>query len=65
MEQFVCGSANIIDENNLYAFIVGNGEDSTRRSNAFTVDWEGNGVFSGSLTSNGNDVVTIDQMYGN
>ena len=51
-----------------YAFIVGNGsgedtyyDDGTfkkrNRSNAFTLDWQGNGIFSGSITMNGNQTL--------
>ena len=47
--QTVVGRANIIDDSDTYAFIVGNGTVSTStspytatRSNAMTVDWSGN-----------------------
>ncbi len=39
--QTAIGKYNIQDDNNEFAFIVGNGSSSTR-SNAFTVDWNGN-----------------------
>ena len=61
MEQFVCGSANIIDENNLYTFIVGNGENATKRSNGFTVDWEGNGEFAGEVSVGANKTKLIKE----
>ena len=34
-----------------YAFIIGNGENDTDRSNALTVDWKGNIEASGNITS--------------
>ena len=34
-----------------YAFIIGNGENDTNRSNALTVDWSGNIEASGNITS--------------
>ena len=54
--QVVIGKANIIDENEKYALILGNGTvnfDTTPitaiRSNALTVDWDGNVAIAGSL----------------
>lgn len=46
--QHVQGKYNIEDTNNTYAHIVGNGEASTR-SNAHTLDWNGNAWFKGSV----------------
>ena len=34
-----------------YADIVGNGNSDTERSNAYTLDWAGNGTFSGTVSS--------------
>ena len=34
-----------------YAHIIGNGTNDTARSNAFTVDWSGNVIASGTTTS--------------
>lgn len=39
--QTAIGKFNIRDNNNDYAFIIGNGDDNDSRSNAFTVDWDG------------------------
>lgn len=39
--QHVQGSYNIEDTNGKYAFIIGNGEDDSNRSNAFAIDWNG------------------------
>lgn len=54
--QHVSGKYNIVDNNNTYAEIIGNGTSSTR-SNARTLDWNGNEVLAGSLTINGNQTV--------
>lgn len=57
---FVIGQANIEDTNPVdtthgsearkYLFTIGNGTDDTHRSNALTVDWNGNEELAGSLT---------------
>lgn len=54
--QVVIGKANIIDENEKYVLILGNGTVNTGttpvsavRSNALTVDWDGNVSLAGSL----------------
>jgi hypothetical protein len=39
--QHVQGRNNIKDEAGQYAFIIGNGTDSSNRSNAFAIDWDG------------------------
>ena len=55
LNQHVQGEYNIndvdVDGNNLntYAHIVGNGTDDNNRSNAHTLDWEGNAWFSGDV----------------
>lgn len=51
--QHVQGKYNIEDKDNKYAHIVGNGTDDTVRSNAHTLDWEGNAWFAGKLTQEG------------
>ena len=43
--QHVQGKYNIPDPNSKYADIVGNGEGNANRSNAYTLDWEGNGWY--------------------
>lgn len=40
--QHVQGKFNVEDTEDKYAFIVGNGTSDINRSNAFTVDWDGN-----------------------
>ena len=53
MYQHVQGKYNIEDTNNKYAHIVGNGKDENTRSNAHTLDWEGNAWYSGKLSQEG------------
>lgn len=68
----VQGKFNVEDANSTYAHIVGNGADEDNRSNAHTLDWNGNAWFAGKITVEGtpttdNDVVTkgfIDTSYG-
>lgn len=47
--QHVEGLANIEDTANKYIHIAGNGSSMTARSNAYTLDWSGNGWFAGSV----------------
>ena len=54
--QVVIGRANITDtgggwSNGIYAFIIGNGKSNSSRSNGFTLDWQGNGTFAGTVSS--------------
>ena len=76
-DQHVQGKYNIEDIANKYAHIVGNGKyDTTNnkevRSNAHTLDWEGNGWYAGKLSQEGTptenkDLVTkkyVDDMIG-
>lgn len=46
---FVGGKYNLQDENKEYIAIIGNGQDSTQRSNAFTLNQNGNGWFAGEV----------------
>ena len=75
--QHAQGKFNIEDTANKYAHIVGNGKyDTTNktevRSNAHTLDWEGNGWYAGKLSQEGTptenkDLVTkkyVDDMVG-
>lgn len=43
------GRANVEDEDGTYAHIVGNGTDDENRSNAYALDWQGNGWFAGDV----------------
>lgn len=53
----VLGMANIVSTTGTYntrgdyAFIYGNGTSNTSRSNAYTLDWQGNGTFAGTVSS--------------
>lgn len=49
--QIALGICNISDTNNDYLMIVGNGTSDTSRSNAYTLDWQGNGTFAGTVSS--------------
>ena len=71
--QHVQGRNNIEDTENKYAHIVGNGMADTARSNAHTLDWQGNGWYQGKLSQNGTptedkDLTTkkyVDDAIGN
>jgi hypothetical protein len=54
--QHVQGTYNIIDEEGNYLHIVGNGNSDTERSNAHTLDWEGNAWFAGNISGKQTDV---------
>lgn len=51
--QSVFGKNNVIDESEdssgKYSFIIGNGTSSSARSNAYALDWTGNGHFQGDV----------------
>ena len=47
--QHVQGRYNIWDWENAYLHIVGNGSSDSERSNAHTIDWNGNGWFQGTI----------------
>ena len=49
--QTAIGSYNVEDTNDQYAFIIGNGTSDNDRSNALTVDWNGN-VGANNLVTN-------------
>lgn len=50
--QHVQGKYNIEDTEEKYAHIIGNGTDANTRSNAHTIDWQGNGWFAGDVEGN-------------
>ena len=70
MFQHVQGKANIVDYEEKYLHIVGNGSDINHRSNAHTIDWHGNGWFQGVLKVGGTgqedenavEVATVEQI---
>lgn len=51
--QHVQGKFNIKDTTGTYAHIVGNGTANNARSNAHTLDWQGNGWYKGKLSQDG------------
>ena len=51
--QHVQGKCNIEDTEGKYAHIVGNGKDGDTRSNAHTLDWQGNAWYLGKLSQEG------------
>lgn len=65
---FAIGKYNAVEEGDLYAFSVGNGTSEEARSNAYTLDWEGNGCYQGKVESKsgvlklGNTEVTEEQL---
>lgn len=52
--QHVGGKYNVIDQSDTYAEIIGNGTDENNRSNARTLDWNGNETIAGEFYFNGN-----------
>lgn len=53
-DQHTEGRYNKIDSESIYAHIVGNGTNDSNRSNAYTLDWDGNGVYSGKVSVGAN-----------
>lgn len=62
---FVLGRANVEDTEEKYVVIVGNGNNSTSRSNALTLDWNGVLWVSGDITVTGSDNKTVSLMQTN
>ena len=69
--QHVQGKYNVEDTAGTYAMIIGNGTSDTARSNAFTVDWNGNiecGTINGidvtQISSGGSEVGQVDTTEG-
>lgn len=62
--QHVSGRYNILDNNGVYAEIVGNGTgfsaDTNFRSNARTLDWNGNAVYTGKVTAGVGPINSMD-----
>lgn len=51
--QHVQGKYNIEDTTNKYAHIIGNGQSNYAKSNAHTIDWEGNSWYQGTVKVGG------------
>ena len=47
--QHVQGAFNVVDYDNTYAHIIGNGENDSSRSNAHTVTWDGAAWYAGQI----------------
>ena len=66
--QHVQGKYNKFDENNNYAHIVGNGTFK-QRSNAHTLDWDGNAWYAGDIIAgtedNQKDIIATGTLKGN
>ena len=62
--QHVEGKYNIIDSEGNYAHIIGNGTADNARSNAHTVDWDGNAWFLGdvSIGNENKKLATSDEV---
>ena len=52
LNQTALGRYNIEDNDDTYSVIIGNGTNDNNRSNALTVDWQGNVKTAGSVTEN-------------
>jgi hypothetical protein len=64
--QHVQGKLNVEDTENKYAHIIGNGTSGSARSNAHTIDWNGNAWFAGNVSINGtpaNDNDLVNKRY--
>jgi hypothetical protein len=68
--QHVQGKYNIVDNENKYAHIVGNGSGKWNsdfgtysRSNAHTLDWEGNAWFAGKVSIGTNETTLATEEY--
>ena len=61
LNQHVEGRYNEIDNTakNKYIHIIGNGISSTKRSNAHTVDWDGNAWYAGGMDIDGENGLTL------
>ena len=62
--QRVAGKFNEKDFDEKYADIVGNGtgDSDDERSNAYTLDWEGNAVYAGSVSSKDGELTTKEKV---
>lgn len=60
--QHVQGRYNIPDADDRYAHIQGNGTYDNSRSNAHTVDWDGNAWFAGDARVGGTDYDDADKL---
>lgn len=59
----VQGQYNEIDTEGKYAHIVGNGTGEDNRSNAHTLDWEGNAWYAGSVSVPRINIEVLDETH--
>ena len=57
--QTIMGRNNLFDTNNVYALIVGNGESSTSRSNAFAIGWDGRVALGTTVFTQANVILAL------
>ena len=65
-QQHVQGKYNIEDTESKYANIIGNGTSDSNRSNAHTVDWNGNAEYKGDVLTNacgGENPISLINIY--
>lgn len=63
--QTAIGKYNIKDDSGTYLFIVGNGTDTSTRSNAFTIDKDGNVKLKGNIYANGSKILPTKEYLDN
>ena len=63
--QLVIGKYNEADENNEFAFIVGNGtsQDDADRSNAFMIDWNGHIHTQSGIVDSSTNYLTVSKSF--
>ena len=61
-DSFVLGRYNSTDSSGTYAYMFGNGT-SSKRSNAHTLDWDGNAWFAGEVYIGPNNEVLVTKAY--
>lgn len=61
--QHVQGKFNVEDTENKYAHIVGNGTSTSDRSNAYTLDWQGNARFAGDVVAGNTSLQRMEEMF--
>lgn len=65
VNQHARGRFNVADTANKYADIVGNGTSDSDRSNAYTLDWDGNAEYAGGIKAKGVDILNELDKHNN
>lgn len=65
VNQHARGRFNVADTANKYADIVGNGTSDSNRSNAYTLDWDGNAEYAGGIKAKGVDILNELDKHNN